>query len=223
MTRTLNTIGAPGAELPKKCRVDQRDEPQFAGRGPVCKDAQGQGTDGPQWQTNRTRSTRRRCSARRRSFANCRTISWTRSGRARRFTICSAATFSSARRAVELGLYRGLRPLRGLGRGQESAINEIGVGEPIGEIGFFAGIARTATIVAARDSVVIELDRASFDDVARQVPSIYPTLLRTLARRLADATRASRANGAAWRRAPSRSSRAAASRSRRSSTIASTT
>ena len=71
--------------------------------------------------------------------------------------------------------------------GQNSAINEIGAGEPIGEIGFFAGVPRTATIVAARDSVVIELDRESFDDVARQVPSIYPTLLRTLARRLAAA------------------------------------
>ena len=71
--------------------------------------------------------------------------------------------------------------------GQTSAINEIGVGEPIGEIGFFAGIPRTATIIAARDSVVIELDRVSFDDVVRQVPSIYPTLLRTLGRRLAAA------------------------------------
>ena len=71
--------------------------------------------------------------------------------------------------------------------GQTSAINEIGVGEPIGEIGFFAGIPRTATIVAARNSVVIELDRASFDDVVHQVPSIYPTLLRTLGRRLAAA------------------------------------
>jgi NTE family protein len=69
--------------------------------------------------------------------------------------------------------------------GQKAAINEIGAGEPIGEIGFFAGVARTATIVAARDSVVIELDRESFDDVVRQVPSIYPTLLRTLVRRLA--------------------------------------
>ena len=69
--------------------------------------------------------------------------------------------------------------------GQQSAINEIGVGEPIGEIGFFARVPRTATIVAARDSVVIELDRRSFDDIARQVPAIYQTLLRTLARRLA--------------------------------------
>ncbi len=51
--------------------------------------------------------------------------------------------------------------------GQTSAITEIGVGEPIGEIGFFSGAPRTATIIAARDSVVLELDRASFDDVAR--------------------------------------------------------
>src|SRR5687768_2842815 len=29
--------------------------------------------------------------------------------------------------------------------GQQSAINEIGVGEPIGEIGFFARVRRTAT------------------------------------------------------------------------------
>jgi NTE family protein len=69
--------------------------------------------------------------------------------------------------------------------GQKSAISEIGVGEPIGEIGFFAGTPRTATIIAARDSVVLELDRASFDGVVRQVPAIYQTLLRTLARRLA--------------------------------------
>jgi NTE family protein len=69
--------------------------------------------------------------------------------------------------------------------GQKSAISEIGVGEPIGEIGFFAGTPRTANIIATRDSVVLELDRASFDGVVRQVPAIYQTLLRTLARRLA--------------------------------------
>lgn len=73
--------------------------------------------------------------------------------------------------------------------GQDRAINEIGVGEPIGEIGFFSGAPRTATIVAARDSVVLELDRPSFNTVARQVPAIYQTLLSALARRLADASR----------------------------------
>ena len=71
-------------------------------------------------------------------------------------------------------------------QGQPCAINEIGVGEPIGETGFFSGMLRTATIIAARDSVVLELDRPSFDCIARQVPAIYQTLLSALARRMAD-------------------------------------
>ncbi|MFL5070328.1 MAG: Crp/Fnr family transcriptional regulator, partial [Xanthobacteraceae bacterium] len=70
--------------------------------------------------------------------------------------------------------------------GQDHPINEIGVGEPIGEIGFFSGAPRTATIKAARDSVVLELDRPSFNSVARAVPAIYQTLLRALATRLAE-------------------------------------
>jgi NTE family protein len=65
---------------------------------------------------------------------------------------------------------------------------EIGVGELIGEIAFFAGGPRTATIVAARDSLVLELDRASFESVARTVPTLYQTLLRALARRLAESS-----------------------------------
>jgi len=69
--------------------------------------------------------------------------------------------------------------------GQDRAINEIGAGEPIGEIGFFSGANRTATILAARDSVVLELDRPSFNNVALEVPAIYQTLLSALARRLA--------------------------------------
>ena len=35
--------------------------------------------------------------------------------------------------------------------GQKNAVSEIGVGEPIGEIGFFAGTPRTATIIAVRE------------------------------------------------------------------------
>ncbi|HKA79939.1 MAG TPA: cyclic nucleotide-binding domain-containing protein, partial [Xanthobacteraceae bacterium] len=70
--------------------------------------------------------------------------------------------------------------------GRGGVIAEIGVGEPIGEIGFFSGVPRTATIIAARDSVVLELDRASFDEVAREVPAIHHTLLRALAARLAE-------------------------------------
>ena len=72
--------------------------------------------------------------------------------------------------------------------GQDQAINEIGVGEPIGEFGFFSGAPRTATVMAARDSVVLELDRPSFERIARDVPAIYQTLLAALARRAADTT-----------------------------------
>jgi NTE family protein len=70
--------------------------------------------------------------------------------------------------------------------GRERAINEVGVGETIGETGFFSGALRNATIVAARDSVVLALDRPSFDRVAREVPAIYQTLVQALARRLSE-------------------------------------
>jgi NTE family protein len=64
-------------------------------------------------------------------------------------------------------------------------INEVGAGETIGEIGFFSGESRTATVTALRDAIVLELDRGTFDRIARQVPAIHQTVLRALARRLA--------------------------------------
>lgn len=72
--------------------------------------------------------------------------------------------------------------------GRALPVAEIGAGEPIGEIAFFAGGLRTATAIAVRDSVVLELDRASFEEVARRTPAIYDQLLASLAQRLADTT-----------------------------------
>jgi NTE family protein len=69
--------------------------------------------------------------------------------------------------------------------GQPDPIAEIGAGEPIGEIAFFAGGLRTATAIAVRDSVVLELDRGSFEEVARCTPALYSHLLASLAQRLA--------------------------------------
>ena len=88
--------------------------------------------------------------------------------------------------------------------GMPMPLAEIGVGQPIGEIAFFAGGLRTATVVAVRDSVVLELDRASFEDVARRVPAIYDQLLGAMARRLAETTARITASR---RRVRSRSSR----------------
>jgi NTE family protein len=68
--------------------------------------------------------------------------------------------------------------------GRADVLTEIGPGEPIGEIGFFANEPRTATVTAVRDSVALGLDRAAFDAVAGDVPAIQQSLLRALARRL---------------------------------------
>lgn len=77
--------------------------------------------------------------------------------------------------------------------GQAEAMAEIGPGSPIGEIGFFAGGARTATVRAERDSVVLRLDRADFDALARQIPDLWGSIVTTLATRLARTTAGERA------------------------------
>lgn len=72
--------------------------------------------------------------------------------------------------------------------GRDAPIAEIGPGSPIGEIAFLAGGPRTATVTAARDSVVMMLTREQFDRLGTRHPSIWPRLTETLARRLADQT-----------------------------------
>jgi NTE family protein len=72
--------------------------------------------------------------------------------------------------------------------GREAPIAEIGPGSPVGEIAFLAGGARTATVTAARDSVVMKLTREQFDRLCARNPAIWPRLTAALARRLADQT-----------------------------------
>ena len=67
---------------------------------------------------------------------------------------------------------------------EERTIAEIGAGELIGEIGFFAAEPRTASVVAARDSQVSEIDRAAFEAAARRAPGLEGEVIRALARRL---------------------------------------
>jgi len=64
------------------------------------------------------------------------------------------------------------------------AIAEVGAGQLIGEIGFFAGEPRTASVVAARDSEVLEINRAQFDALAARIPEIQRSVTRALAKRL---------------------------------------
>ena len=63
-------------------------------------------------------------------------------------------------------------------------IAEIESGVPIGEVAFFAGGTRTATVVALRDAVVLKLRRPEFDELARLIPNISQWLVKALAERL---------------------------------------
>ncbi len=65
-------------------------------------------------------------------------------------------------------------------------VAEIAAGELVGEIGFFSGNPRNATVVAARDSAVAKLTRTAFDEIVAKDPNIYRVILKALAKRLAD-------------------------------------
>ena len=72
--------------------------------------------------------------------------------------------------------------------GRDDPVSEIGAGQPVGEVGFFGGGTRTATVSAARDTIVLALDRPAFARIAQRSPKIYESILGFLARRLAATT-----------------------------------
>lgn len=72
--------------------------------------------------------------------------------------------------------------------GRRGAVAEIGVGSPIGEIAFFAGGTRTATVRALRDSLVLKLSRQDFEQLVARYPQMWTSIAAALARRLAATT-----------------------------------
>ncbi|MBI1385393.1 MAG: cyclic nucleotide-binding domain-containing protein [Rhizobiales bacterium] len=68
--------------------------------------------------------------------------------------------------------------------GRPTPIAEIGPGRPVGEIGFLSGRPRVATVKALRDSLVLRLDRASFDRLLEHSPAAWKALAEALANRL---------------------------------------
>ncbi|WP_192177955.1 patatin-like phospholipase family protein [Mesorhizobium amorphae] len=65
------------------------------------------------------------------------------------------------------------------------SVAEIAQGELVGEIGFFAGLPRTATVLAARDSIVLEISRNHFEKAAEALPNLREAVTISLARRFA--------------------------------------
>src|SRR3954454_23475910 len=72
--------------------------------------------------------------------------------------------------------------------GDLGPIAELRAGELVGEIGFFGNIPRTADVIAIRDTSVLVLTRAAYQDLARDAPAIVEALLAALARRFAKET-----------------------------------
>lgn len=70
-------------------------------------------------------------------------------------------------------------------RGTTGSVAQIGQGELVGEVGFFAGVPRTATVLAARDSIVLEIRGDHFEKAAEALPSLRQAVTTFLARRFA--------------------------------------
>jgi NTE family protein len=63
---------------------------------------------------------------------------------------------------------------------------EIGAGSVIGEIAFLTGGQRTADVIAARNSVVLRIDRSAFDLLCDTTPGLQRAIAAELAARLAE-------------------------------------
>ena len=72
--------------------------------------------------------------------------------------------------------------------GDLEPLAELRAGELVGEIGFFANVPRTADVIAIRDTSVLVLTRAAYQDLAEDAPAIVEALLAALARRFAKET-----------------------------------
>ena len=67
-------------------------------------------------------------------------------------------------------------------------VAQIESGEPVGELAFFGGGTRTATLQASRDSVVMAVDRLAYDGVVAKHPELAAMLLKSVSQRLAAVT-----------------------------------
>lgn len=75
--------------------------------------------------------------------------------------------------------------------GPSGPIAEISVGEPIGELAFFAGGKRSADVIALRDSEVLVISEEGYREVVQKVAGLERSILSSVARRLARVTTAS--------------------------------
>jgi len=68
--------------------------------------------------------------------------------------------------------------------GSRSTLSEVGLGECIGELALLTGEERFATVYAIRDTVVVRLTRAAFNQLVEKHPQIMQQITALVARRL---------------------------------------
>ena len=64
------------------------------------------------------------------------------------------------------------------------AIAEVAAGEPIGEMAFFSGGRRGASVVAARQSKVLVLTRTAYNSLIKDMPELASSIITALAKRV---------------------------------------
>lgn len=71
--------------------------------------------------------------------------------------------------------------------GRDKALGEIGRGASLGETALLAGMPRTATPYAVRDTVLLKFSAADFEDIIERHPRALRTISRTMLRRASGA------------------------------------
>ncbi len=79
--------------------------------------------------------------------------------------------------------------------GHEEELARLGPGEFFGEMAVLTGAPRTATVVAARDSTLVAVDREGFAELFHQAPEAAESLAHVLARRREGLVRAMQSSG----------------------------
>lgn len=73
--------------------------------------------------------------------------------------------------------------------GSSRQVGEMSQGESVGEMGVFTGEPRSATIIASRDSELLEFSREEFEEFTRRYPELMRRMTQLLIRRLQRASR----------------------------------
>jgi len=89
--------------------------------------------------------------------------------------------FTQGERSQDLYFVLGGR-LRAVAAGR--VLNEMGRGESIGEVALLTGEARTATVVAVRDSELVRISREAFEEIIQNYPKVMHVLAEMVVRRL---------------------------------------